>query len=782
MIKNYLTIAWRNLLKHKTFSLINILGLAIGIATCMIIFLYVHHELTFDLYNHKADRIARVTSTMRAPESDLVMATAPTPMAEVLHREYPEVETAVRLEPGGKSVKLNNDVFREEAFYETENNIFSVFDFYFLEGNPAHALEKPNSIVIASSIAKKYFGKETALGKVLVCDQHDLLVTGVVRDRPSNSDMKIDGLLSKDFSTVKAWADDFPLYTFILFKQKPDLKKFGKKLEDLSKKYVQPELNAMGANKYSILFELEALRDVHFSKGKVVDMPKGNRQYSYVLSILAVFILVIALLNYINLSTARSSERAKEVGIRKVSGAPALQLVFQFLFESFVLIAIACLFSIALVEISLPLLNKWLQTALSITWFDGVIFTVIVFIVTLLLAGLYPAFVLSSFKPVQVLKGNWRNSTQGLVLRKVVTVTQFFIASGLIMCTTIIFNQMRFIEEKDLGFNKDQLLNIYLPHDSVYLDKVNAFQNALRQRPEVSDLTVGGGMVVNGMTVSTTLAESEGKKRELICNYFAIDPHFLSVFGVHLLAGRNLSDSFATDKNEGFLVNEAFVKTMGWKSPIGQPIEGFMHKGKVVGVVKNYYYKSLHNEVEPTVLVYNTFPIKNTSIKMKPKDLPVIKQIYKTYFPAIPMDYSFFDEIVNKQYQKDRITMSLFNDFTILAVFVSCLGLYGLVALIAVQRTKEISIRKVLGASLSQLVRVMSKDFVILITVALLIALPISALLMNRWLKDYAYHISVSWWMFLIPIILVLAISMAVISKEIIKTALTNPVKSLRSE
>ena len=782
MIKNYLTIAWRNLLKHKVFSLINILGLAIGIATCMIIFLYVHNELTFDLYNHHADRIARVTTTIRAPESDLVLATTPTPMADVLRREYPEVETAIRLEPAGKSVKLNNEVFREEAFYETENNVFSVFDFVFLEGSSAHALEKPGSIVITSSIAKKYFGKDAALGKVLICDEHNMLVTGVVKDRPSNSDMKIDGLVSRDFSPVKAWADDFPLYTFILFRQKPDLKYFGKKLQDLSKKYVQPEFNAQGANKYSALFQIEALKAVHFSKGKLVDMPKGNRQYSYVFSILAVFILLIALLNYINLSTAKSSERAKEVGIRKVSGAPVSQLIFQFLFESFVLIAIACVCSIALVEICLPLLNKLLQTSLAIHWVDVTFFTLSVFLVTLLLAGLYPAFILSSFKPVQVLKGNWKNSSKGIVLRKVVTVTQFFIATGLIMCTMVIYKQMRYIEEKDLGFNKDQLLNIYFPHDSVYFSRIDAFQNTLRQRPEVGELTVGAGMIVGDMTVSTTLAESDGKKRELMCNYFAIDPHFLSVFGLHLIAGRNLSDSFAKDKNEAFLVNEAFVKTMGWKSAIGQSIEGFMHKGKVIGVVKNFYYQSLHNVVEPTLLVYNTFPIRNTSIKIKPRDLPLVKQIYKSYFPSIPINYAFLDEIVNKQYESDRVTMALFNDFTILAVFVSCLGLYGLVTLIAAQRMKEIGIRKILGATMAQLVTVMSKDFLKLILVALLIALPVSVLLLREWLKNYAYHISLSWWMFLIPVMLVLLIAMAVISKEVIRTALSNPVKSLRSE
>jgi len=782
MIKNYLKIAWRNLLKHKTFSLINILGLAIGIAACMIIFIYVHHELTYDQYNSKADRIVRITTTFHTPESDMALATSPTPLADALKREYPEVESAVRIESSGKVVKSNNEFFREGNFYTADQSIFSIFDFDFVEGSPAGVLQKPNTIVITFAIAKKYFGTDAATGKIITCDGKDLLVTGVVRNRPSNSDLQIDALLSTDYSGVTSWTDDLRVYTFILFKRKPDLKDFAHKLADVSAKYVQPELNKAGANQYKAQFETEPLAEVHFSKGKLTDSPKGNRQYSYVFSILSVFILIIALLNYINLSTAKSTERAKEVGIRKVSGALPFQLIRQFLFESFFLIAIAWICSIILVIISLPFFNKLFQTTLTINWGYGVLFMGAVFLITLVLAGLYPAFVLSAFKPVSVLKGNWKNTNKGLLLRKTVTITQFAIAAALIMGTTVIYNQLHYIEKKDLGFNKEQLVNIFLPRDSVYQSSVNAFQKALRQRPEVSDMTIGGGMTDGGLTVGTTFAESEGKKREIMCNYYPIDPHFLPVFQIHLQEGRNLSDSFGTDKKEGFLVNEAFVRMMGWKSGIGKSIEGWEHKGKVVGVVKDFHYKSLNNLVEPLILVYNFFPANTTTIKIKPADLPVVKGIFKAHLPSIPMEYSFFDEIVNKQYQQDRITMSLFNDFTILAIFISCLGLYGLVSLIAVQRTKEISIRKVLGASLSQLLTVLSKGFIKLVCWALIIALPIAGLFMNKWLNSYAYHTPLSWWMFLIPGLIVLFIALAVISREVIKTALANPVKSLRTE
>jgi putative ABC transport system permease protein len=782
MIKNYLLIAWRNLLKHKIFSLINILGLAIGIAACLLIFLYVQHEFTFDQYNTKADRIARITTTMHAPESDLVLATSPTPLAATLKREFPEVENAVCLDQTATIVKLNNEFTREEEFYKTDQPIFAVFDFEFLEGSAAEALQQPNTVVLTASTAKKYFGNTPSLGITITCDGTPVLITGVVKDRPANSDLPIKGLLSTDFSKETKWVENFDLYTYVLFRRPTNLAAFERKVTSLTSKYLRPELDAMGAKEYRVDFKTEALADVHFSQGKLGDTPKGNKQSNYIFSVLAIFILLIALLNYINLSTAKSMERAKEVGIRKVSGASPFQLVRQFLFESFFLITIAWLLGMALVRLTLPFFNQLLDTSIVVNWTAILLFTAAVFFITVLLAGVYPSFVLSSFQPIKVLKSGWRYSGKGVGLRKIVTITQFAIAAALIMGTIVVYYQLRFIDQKDLGFNKDQLMNIYLPRDSAYQSAVAAFRNALEQRPEIQDLTVGSGMVDGGMSVGTTITKTAGKKREMMCNYYAIDPHFLSVFQIQLAAGRNLSDSFGTDKQEAFLVNEAFVQSMGWKTAIGQEMEGWDHKGKVIGVVKNFYYRSLHNMVEPLVMVYNKFPVNTISVRIKQGSLPVVKQLFQQYFQDRPIDYAFFDEMVNKQYSKDKVTRALFTDFTILAIFVSCLGLYGLVALVAAQRTKEIGTRKVLGASLGQLLALLTKDFMKLLLWALVIALPVAGFVMYKWLSSYAYHTPLYWWMFVLPAVLLLIIALAVISREVIKTALVNPVKSLRAE
>jgi putative ABC transport system permease protein len=783
MLQNYLKVAWRNLLKHKSFSLINILGLATGIGACMIIYLYVHNELTYDLYNLKVDRIARVTTTLHTPESDVALAISPPPLADVLKRNFPEVESAVRIQHVDQVIKSGTEVFAENDFFESDQTIFSIFTFDFLEGSAGEALKNPGSIVLTETMVKKYFGKHPALGKILNCNGELKTVTGIIKDRPANSDLHIDALFSTDFPKMTVWMADFDTYTYILFYKKQDLNQFQQKLVAVSKKYAQPELDeGGGAGKYKAEFELQPLSDIHFSTEKLEESSKGSKQFIYMFSLLALFILLIALLNYINLSTAKSTERAREVGIRKVSGASRFQLMAQFLFESFLLLAIACLLAGGMVLTGLPFFNKLLQTNLSLSWQTGCLFIGIIFLISLFLAGLYPAFILSAFKPVKVLKGNWRSGNHGILLRKAITITQFAIAAGLIMGTAVIYRQMNFIQEKDLGFNKDQLLNVWVRRDTALLASVSAFQNELRRRPEVQNLTVGDGMTIGGGSLGSTTLETGGKKRELMCIYYAVDPQFLPVFQIPLIEGRNLSDSFATDKKEAFLVNEAFVKTMGWEKAIGQPLEGMDHKGHVVGVVKNFYFKSLHSLIEPLILVYNSSRANTTTIKIKLRDLPLVKTIFKKNLPTVPIDYSFYDEIINKQYLNDQVTMSLFNAFTVLAIFVSCLGLYGLVALIAAQRTKEIGIRKVLGASLKQLFSLMTKDFVELVCLGLFIALPVSAIVMNKWLTSYAYHIQISWWMFLIPTLLLLLIAMTVISREIIKTALANPVNSLRSE
>ena len=782
-MKSYLTIAWRNLLRHKAFSLINILGLSIGIATCTIIFLYVQHELNYDQYNKNASRIVRVTANMLSPENDLQLATAPALLAPNLKRNLPEVQEAVRIQESAVTVKFQDRLYQENDFCKSDQSIFSVFDFVFIEGSPVNALKAPHSIVVNRSVARKYFGKSPALGKTLICNNEPLLVTGVIEDRPENSDLKIAALISGDFDKNTRWLDELGCFNFVLFRTEPDLQQFSKKLRSISSTYVQPELNSMGAASYNMEFIPELLKDVHFSKGKVGDTAKGNKQYSLIFALLAGFILLIALLNYINLTTARSFERAREVGVRKVIGARPVQVMRQFLFESFLLIAIAWILGNVFVVPALAFVNDLLETRLVVQWGQIIIFTTSVLLISFLLAGIYPALVMSAFKPVTVLKGRWQRSFKGIWLRKVVTVTQFAIAAALIMGTTVIYYQMQSLRNRDLGYNKDQLVSVYLPMDSTLGGSLRAFQNDLRRRPEVINLTSGARLDIEGLASSTTIAETKGKKREFMCNFFGVDPDYIPVFQMHMVEGRNFSDSFSTDKTAAFIVNESFVRSMGWQSAVGKELEGYNRKGRIIGVVHDYSYKSLHNIIEPLVLVYNTGSwLNTTTIRVRPKDLPVVEALYKKHFPSFYFDYGFFNDMLNQYYRQDQITMRLFNQFTILAIFISCLGLYGLVSLVTAYRTKEIGVRKVFGASVSQLFSLLSKDFLILVFVGLVIALPLMTVAMQNWLSAYPYRISLDFTIFLIPIAATVLIALAVITREIIRVSLINPVISLRAD
>ena len=782
---NYLKIAARRLLRQKTLSLINILGLSTGLAACLLIYLYVHNEMNYDAYHPLAGRIARVTTVIHSPESDLALATSSPPLAAALLRDYPEVEAAVRIEEAKIVIRQGSEVHAAKDFYYSEQSIFSIFSFSFLQGSAATAFSQPYSIVLTRSAAKKYFGDRPALGQTLVCNGGNYRVTAVIADRPPNSDLTIDALLAKDFSSYTSWTnDDFDTYTFVLFRQKPDLRRFNDRLRVLSARYVQPEMEAQKNTGYSFRFESEALTDVHFSQGKLVDTPKGNRQFNKIFSALAALILIIALLNYINLATARATERMKEVGVRKVIGAGSGQLIRQFLEESSFLVGMAWLVAIGLVEAGLPLFNRVLSTQLSFSGWSVILLPVLLFPLTVLLAGLYPAFVLSRFRPIKVLKAGMVGQAKGALLRKALTVVQFVIALAMLAGTIVFHNQMRFIAHKDPGVDRAQVICMRVPEDSVTRAGAPAFAQALRHEAGISGVTVGSGLPAEGNAMSSTTVYSNGRKRELMCNYFFIDPQFLPMLHIPLVAGRNISDSFPTDKKEGYLVNEAFVKTMGWTSPLGQSIQGGFdtQKGKVLGVMKNFFFKSLHNVIEPMVMIYKTDPPLAVLVKTTPGELPRLKQLWKNYFPSQPFDYYFMDENFDAQYKKDRMTLFLFNAFTGLAILISCLGLYGLVSLITLQRTKEIGIRKVLGASLSQLVALLSKDLLWLVGWSALIALPLAAMGAHRWLLSYAYHTTMTVWMFALPVVVILLLALVVTGYRILRTALVNPADSLRSE
>ncbi|MDB4922263.1 ABC transporter permease [Mucilaginibacter sp.] len=787
MIKSYLKIAWRNLIRHKSFSFINIGGLSIGIAACLLISLYVHYQLSYDAYHIKKDRIVRITNLMHTPENDNVnIALTPVLLATTLNHNYPEVETAIRFEPDRSIMKVNNQLFREDNVYKTDANVFDVLTYKFAEGSRSQALSDPHSIVITETLAKKYFGNSRAIGKSIIHNGQPYHVSAVLADLPENSDMKISALLPADYSKVTNWmTDDFSVYTFVLFKQKPDIAAFENKLAKISKEDLQPELNKMGAVKYSVKFTTEPLIDVHFSAGKLGDTAKGDKQLVYIFSILSIVILIVALLNYINLSTARAAERAKEVGVRKVNGAIQSSLVRQFLFESFFVTLIALVIAVALTVITLPFLNNLLQIKISF-WSSSFSFLIICGLVlaSSLLTGLYPAFVLSAFSPITALKGNFRHAAKGLTLRKVITITQFVIATVMIAGAFIMNRQINFVQHRSLGYDKSQVLNISLPTDSVALLRVVPFNNALKQMSQVKGTAVQNGLsIVNSVQAkATTMVKSNGVKRELMSNYFSIDDKFIPVLNMNLATGRNFSEGMATDKKEGFIVNEAFVQQVGWKNPIGQTIEGFDHKGHVVGVVKNFHYESMHSPIAPLVMVYTTFRPSSILVKISPNNLQLVKNAWQLYFPDVPFTFEFMDSAFNTLYQKDVTSIKLFNYFTMLSILLACLGLYGLAHLIATQRTKEIGIRKVLGAALNQLLVLLAKDFVKLIALAAVLAIPITWLVMNKWLSSYAYHININWWLLVSPVFVILLISILVISYQTIKVAITNPVKSLKSE
>jgi putative ABC transport system permease protein len=789
MPANYLKITARRLLRQKTISLINIFGLSIGLAACLLIYLYVRHELSYDTYHPNAARVARLTTIIHNSGSDVDIALAPLPAGPNLLRNFPEVEVVARVDNESELViKAGTEIVSPKNFCYSEPAIFSVFGFRFLEGTAAGALSAPNSMVLSRSAEKKYFGGQPALGKTLECNRKPFRVTGVFADQPANTDLRIDGILSKEFPNNDGWLTDDFFSTYILFRGKPDLAPFNQRLSRLTA-IAQPSLDENAGKGWKLDFHAEALTDVHFVKGHLGDNAKGDRAFDRIFSALAIFILLIALLNYINLATARAAERAKEVGVRKVIGATPRSLMHQFLAESAILVTIAWLVAGGLVVLALPFFNRLLDTELSWTGWAAILLPVLLFPLTVLLAGGYPALVLSRFRPVVVLKGNRgdRSSltgpTKGAGLRKILTVAQFVIALTMLTGVVVFFGQMRFIGHRDLGLDQQEVLHISMPGgDSLIGKAAPAFYEALRQESGVRGVSVGSGLPVQGVGMNGIEVNSGGKKRELLCNMFFIDGRFLPLMHIALAEGRNYSDSMATDRTENYIVNQAFVRSMGWKSGVGQNIGSSDRKGKVIGVVKDFFWKSLHNAIDPAMLIYKTDPPNAVLVKTSPAELPRLKQLWKTYFPYSPFEYWFMDEAFDAQYKSDRTSQFLFNAFTGLAILISCLGLYGLVSLITLQRTKEIGIRKVLGAPLYRLVVLLSANQLWLIGWAALIALPLAALGAQKWLASYAYHTSLNPWVFVLPVLVLLLLTLAVTGYRILRVALANPVDSLRAE
>jgi putative ABC transport system permease protein len=809
MIKNYFTIAWRNLVKSRTFSIINITGLAIGLSSFLLISLYVLDELSYDRYNEKADRIYRIHTDLRFGGTDLHLPVASDPMGEALKIDYPQVEEYTRIYGGGnKLVKKGNEFINEDNTAHADSTFFNVFTLPAITGDMKTALNEPNTVVIAASTAKKYFGSLDALGKTIETDDNGRTVykvTGIFKDIPHNSHFHLDFIFSMknvDYQWGNFLSNNF--FTYILLKKGTDYKVFEKNFPQFIDKHVVPQaaqlMNIKSMKEFEkegnkLTYSLMPLTKIHLHSDFSFDLsPSGNIQYVYIFSAVALFILIIACINFMNLTTARSAKRAREVGIRKVLGTDRRRLVGQFLTESTLMAVLSLLLAIGIAYFILPLFNNLANKSMTLqSLFSSRILPLLIalpFIVGLM-AGSYPAFYLSAFKPIEVLKGklNPGNKSQGL--RSGLVVFQFFASIFLIIATMVIFRQLNFIRTTNLGFNKDQVMIV---NNAYALDKnLDAFKNELLQLPGVQSATISGYLPVSSWRSDNTFSKEAvlDSKSGLNAQVWSIDYDYLKTMGMQLAKGRNFSKDFGADSS-AIIINETMAKILGYDDPVNKKVYGFLGNSNeppvpvnIIGVVKDFHFESLRRNIEPLCFRLGRatgsacFKIAAAHI---PEVLKAAEKEWKTMASGKPYSYQFMDESFDRMYRDEQRVGKIAMLFSILAIFIACLGLFGLATFIAEQRTKEIGIRKVMGASTTGLVELLSRDFLKLVLISFMIAVPFSWWCMHTWLQDFAYRINIGWSVFAIAGIAAMFIALLTVSFQAIRAAVANPAKSLRTE
>ncbi|MGC4035903.1 MAG: ABC transporter permease [Chitinophagaceae bacterium] len=794
MIKNNIKIAFRSLLRHKAFSFINILGLAVGISACFLIYLYVAFETSYDRFHSKADRIYRVVTETKTPSESNKHPYSTSPIAINLKRDFPEVEDAVRLSQDGFLVHKGNVKFQETKSMMADSTLFKVFDFPLVAGDKNTALTEPMSIVISQTAAKKYFGNTNPLGQEvqLTGAAINAKITGVMKDIPRNSQIEADMFVSMSSSkqvygqptSDSEWTNHTNI-TYILLRPNANAKSLEAKFPAFMEFHHGTEAKKLQMQDY---LSLEPFLDVYL-KSKLGGFVSGNINNVYIFSIVAIFILLIACVNFINLTTARSSERAKEVGIRKVVGAVRFQLARQFISESIIICLIAFVLSLFLSAITLPLFNQLAGKVISDSIFSNPFHTIGLFILSVgigLIAGFYPSLVLSSFKPVSVLKGRFSTGTRGLILRKSLVVFQFTISIILIAATIIVYKQLSYMRSQSLGFSKDQTIVINTNFDK----NKDVFKQSLSSIPGVLSTTLSSHVPGGGSNSAYSEVENkQGEMQKTNLDLYFVDFDYVKQYDLKLAAGRTFSKDFPTDSTQAMVINEAAAKMLGYSTPqeaIGRKFDQWGRKGQIIGVLKDFHYKSLQQQIPPLVMRFEPWGLGMISIKVAAANLPstlkAINNKWSETIPNRPFEYNFLDEFFDQQYRAEDHFGNLFFNFAILAIFISCLGLLGLSSYSTMQRTKEIGIRKVLGASVTGIVNLLSADFIKLVFVSLVIAVPIVWFAMSKWLLDFAYRTNISWWVFGLTGFVAVLIAFATISFQAIKAALANPVKSLRTE
>ena len=788
MFKNYFKIAWRNITRHKAYSALNIAGLSIGMACSILILLWVQDELSYDRFNANANELYRLTCNA----GDFKAAVTPAGMAEGLQNRMPEIKSTVRLsKPSINLLEVGDRKFEEKRGFFVDSNFLQVFSYKLLKGNAAMALQRPDAILITEDMAKKYFGNEEALGKIIRKDNSDnCIVTGILENAPSNSHLQFDFILpissianTDDDVKNKTWGN-FNYYTYIQLNKNvpPSSVAFSKLIPQIQKIFKEhnPGLNAD--------FHLQPLTDIHLHSDLQIDLPgKGNVQYVNIFFIVALFIITVACINFMNLATARSERRAKEVGLRKVVGAGRTQLIIQFLGESLIISFFSLLVAIGIVYALLPAFNHLADKRLTIHLFDGKLFLSLIAIafVTGILSGSYPALFLSGFKPIKVLKGKIKIGGSNLLFRNSLVVTQFVVTIILLAGTAVVYKQLNFIKDKNLGFDKSNLL--YIPMTGDIWGKQQALKSTLMQNPLTSNFSIISDLPTALITGTVDVMwEGKAPNSQIVIPSIDVDENFIDVFKMQMATGRSFSTAFKGDSSN-YVINEKAMQLMGMNihNAVGKSLTFGETKGTIIGVVKDFNFKSLQYNIEPLVLRLNKYGgmvIVRTQPGNTEATIKELGKISKQLNPSYPFTYNFLDKDLDNLYRGEQQMGSIFNLFAILAIFISCLGLYGLSAFMAEQRTKEIGVRKVLGASVFNIVYLLSTNFTRLIIIAVVIAVPVSWLAINSWLKGFAYHININWIIFLVASGTALLIAWLTVSYESIKAAITNPVKSLRTE
>jgi len=798
MLRNYFLLTVRTMKKSKIYSAINITGLAIGLACFILIMIFIKHELSFDTFHENIDRIYRPVEIQYPPGVGTQhVAVTMGPLAPALNQDFPEIDKAARIFRLG-TILMNKEDIRhyEEEFVFADPQLFDIFTLPLISGNPESLLKEPNSLVISETIAQKYFGDTNPIGQILTGQHYwgkdDFIISGVMEDYPENSHLNFDiissyTLIETKLSWLQNWGTN-TLATYVLLKEGTDVSALEAKFPEFVHKY-DPDEKGKEFGLY-----LQPLKDIHLRSDHIRYQTFNHHQGSiyavYTFSAIAAFILLIACINFMNLATARSAKRAKEVGIRKVLGSNRRDLIYQFLSESILVTFISLILALIILEILYPYFQSLMAYNIPKFYYADPGFIIQILTITLLvgfIAGSYPAFFLSNFKPIQTLKKTFSGSGKGALLRRALVVFQFSIAVALITCTVIVIDQMHYINSKDMGYNKDQVVYIRL-RDQESREKYRSFKNDLLQNSFIQSVSATSGLTGASGSQGTITTAGDNEEKAMMMRWSFVDYDYISTMEMQIMQGRDFSPKFSADTTSSVIINQAAIREFGWENPIGKRFKAGEEEPdyEVIGVVNDFHFYSLHRKIEPLIMWIDTERCNYLIARINTSNISAamssIEDLWRTYFPEQPAEISFLDEHFEQLYKSEQNTGKLFGSFAFLAIFIACLGLFGLASFTAEEKTKEIGVRKVLGASVQGIIFLLTKEFTKWVMIACVLGFPIAYLGMQKWLQNFAYRTNIHATSFLAAGFVVLLIALVTVGYQAIKASRANPVKALHYE